>query len=250
VQVAQAAAVSVKRVTQELGGKSPNVLLPDADFERAVPLGVTSGMRNVGQSCSAPTRMIVPRERLAEVERIAARTVASFVVGDPWNEATTHGPVANRAQFERVQRMIDVGLGEGARLLCGGPGRPDGLEHGFYARPTVFSCAHNRLRVAQEEIFGPVLCIVPYDTVDEAIAIANDVEYGLGAHVQGASLENARRVARQIRAGQVLINHPAWDPFAPFGGYKRSGNGREYGRHGFEEYLETKSILGYGAPGG
>ncbi|MFO1425736.1 MAG: aldehyde dehydrogenase family protein [Steroidobacteraceae bacterium] len=248
VQVAQAAAVTVKRVTQELGGKSPNVLLPDADLQRAVTNGVLSGMRNSGQSCSAPTRMIVPRARLAEVERIAVQAVAGLVVGDPWNDATTHGPVANRAQFERVQRMIQAGIDEGAQLLCGGPGRPDGLDRGFFVRPTVFSRVHNRMRIAQEEIFGPVLCVIPYDSVDEAVAIANDVEYGLGAHVQSASLEDARRIARRIRAGQVLINYPAWDPFAPFGGYKRSGNGREYGRQGFEEYLETKAIVGYGAP--
>ncbi len=250
VQVAQAAAATVKRVTQELGGKSPNVLLPDADFERAVPRGVQAAMRNVGQSCSAPTRMIVPRARLPDVERLAAQTVAGFVVDDPWQAATTHGPVANRAQFERVQRMIGVGMQEGARLLCGGPGRPDGLDCGFFARPTVFSRVHPRMQIAQEEIFGPVLCVIPYDSVDEAVEIANDVEYGLGGHVQSASLERARRVALRIRTGQVLINHPAWDPFAPFGGYKRSGNGREYGRFGFEEFLETKAILGYGAAGG
>jgi len=248
VQVAQAAAVTVKRVTQELGGKSPNVLLPHADFARAVPAGVQAAMRNVGQSCSAPTRMIVPRARLAEVEGLAAQAVAQFVVGDPREASTTHGPVANQAQFERVQRMIDIGLHEGAHLVCGGPGRPQGLEHGCFARPTVFSRVDNRMQVAQQEIFGPVLCVIPYDTVDEAVAIANDVEYGLGAHVQGTDLADARRVALRIRAGQVLINHPAWDPFAPFGGYKRSGNGREYGRFGFEEYLETKAIIGY-APG-
>ena len=248
VQVAQAAAATVKRVTQELGGKSPNVLLPDADFERAVPNGVLAAMRNVGQSCSAPTRMIVPRARLADVERLAAQAAARLVVGDPWREITTHGPVANRAQYERVQQMIDVGLGEGAHLLCGGTGRPDGLDRGFFVRPTVFSKVHNRMRIAQEEIFGPVMCVIPYDTIEEAVAIANDTEYGLGAHVQSGSLASARNVALQIRTGQVLINHPAWDPFAPFGGYKRSGNGREYGRQGFEEYLETKSILGYGAP--
>ena len=248
VQVAQAAAATVKRVTQELGGKSPNVLLPDADFERAVPNGVLAAMRNVGQSCSAPTRMIVPRARLADVERLAAQAAARLVVGDPWRETTTHGPVANRAQYERVQQMIDVGLGEGAHLLCGGTGRPDGLDRGFFVKPTVFSKVHNRMRIAQEEIFGPVMCVIPYDTIEEAVAIANDTEYGLGAHVQSGSLASARNVALQIRTGQVLINHPAWDPFAPFGGYKRSGNGREYGRQGFEEYLETKSILGYGAP--
>ena len=247
VQVAQTAAATVKRVTQELGGKSPNVVLPDADLARAVPAGVGAAMRNVGQSCSAPTRMIVPRARLAEVERLAVQAVAAFVVGDPRNGATTHGPLANRAQFSRVQQMIEVGLHEGAKLLCGGLDRPAALERGCFARPTVFSQVDNRMRVAQEEIFGPVLCLIPYDDVDQAVAIANDVEYGLGAHVQGTDLDAARRVALRIRAGQVLINHPAWDPFAPFGGYKRSGNGREYGRFGFEEYLETKAILGYRA---
>lgn len=247
VQVAQTAAVTVKRVTQELGGKSPNVLLPDTDLARAVPAGVQAAMRNVGQSCSAPTRMIVPRARLAEVERLAAQAAGQFVVGDPRDPATTHGPVANRAQFERVQTMIEVGLHEGAHLVCGGTGRPAALGQGFFVRPTVFSRVDNRMRIAQEEIFGPVLCVIPYDTVDQAVAIANDVEYGLGAHVQGTDLDAARRVALRIRAGQVLINHPAWDPFAPFGGYKRSGNGREYGRFGFEEYLETKAILGYRA---
>ncbi len=248
VLVAQTAATTVKRVTQELGGKSPNILLPDAPFEHAVPSGVLAAVRNVGQSCSAPTRMLVPRARLAEVEQLAARAAASLAVGNPWNEATTHGPIANRAQFERVQRMIHIGIDEGARSICGGPGRPAGLERGFFARPTVFSAVRNDMRIAREEIFGPVLCVIPYDTVDQAIELANDSEFGLGAHVQSASLDTARGVARRIRAGQVLINHPAWDPYAPFGGYKRSGNGREFGRHGFEEYLETKAIIGYAAP--
>lgn len=247
VLVAQAAAPTVKRVAQELGGKSPNVILPDADLARAVPAGVASGMRNVGQSCSAPTRMIVPRVRLAEVERIAAEAVSAIVVGDPRSEQTTHGPLANRAQFRKVQEMIEIGLQEGARLVCGGMGRPQGLESGFYARPTIFSDVHSRMRIAQEEIFGPVLVIVPYDTVDEAVAIANDTIYGLGAHVQGQDLAAARAVARRIRSGQVHINNPAWSPIAPFGGYKQSGNGREYGVEGLQEYLETKAILGYGA---
>jgi aldehyde dehydrogenase (NAD+) len=247
VLVAQAAAPTVKRVAQELGGKSPNVILPDADLAVAVPAGVAAGMRNVGQSCSAPTRMLVPRERLAHVEQLARETVSRLVVGDPRDERTTHGPVANRAQFNRVQEMIEVGMGEGARLLCGGPGRPEGLARGFYVRPTVFTDVLPQMRIAQEEIFGPVLCIMAYDTVDEAVAIANDTEYGLGAHVQGKDLAAARAVALRIRAGQVHINNPAWSPHAPFGGYKRSGNGREYGVEGVEEYLEVKAVLGYGA---
>ncbi|WP_338487825.1 aldehyde dehydrogenase family protein [Pseudomonas trivialis] len=245
--VAQAAAPTVKRVTQELGGKSPNVMLPDADFAKVVPLGVMSAFRNVGQSCSAPTRMIVPRARLAEVEALAAATANAIIVGDPSAEDTVLGPIANQAQFERVQVMIEAGINEGAKLVCGGPGRVAGFDYGFYTRPTVFSEVNNRMRIAQEEIFGPVLCIIAYDTVDEAVAIANDTVYGLGAHVQGQDLQAARAVASRIRAGQVHLNHPAWDPMAPFGGYKRSGNGREYGLVGFEEYLEIKAIVGFGS---
>jgi aldehyde dehydrogenase (NAD+) len=246
VLVAQAAAPTVKRVAQELGGKSPNVILPDADFARAVAAGVAAGYRNVGQSCSAPTRMIVPRERLQEVERQACEAAAAVVVGDPRSPQTTHGPVANRAQFNRVQEMIAAGIDEGARLIFGGPGRPQGLERGFYVRPTIFSGVDTQMRIAQEEIFGPVLAIIAYDSVDEAVEIANDTVYGLGAHVQGQDLAAARAVAARIRSGQVLINNPPWNPHAPFGGYKRSGNGREYGLEGFEEYLETKAIVGFG----
>ena len=245
VLVAQAAAPTVKRVAQELGGKSPNVILPDADLARAIPAGVAAAFRNVGQSCSAPTRMIVPRARLEEVERLALDAVSSIVVGDPRSQHTTHGPVANRAQFNRVQEMIGVGMAEGARLVCGGLGRPEGLRRGFYVRPTIFSAVHTQMKIAQEEIFGPVLAVIPYDTVDEAVEIANDTVYGLGAHVQGLDIGAARAVAARIRSGQVHINHPAWNPEAPFGGYKRSGNGREYGREGLEEYLETKAILGF-----
>jgi aldehyde dehydrogenase (NAD+) len=244
--VAQAAAPTVKRVTQELGGKSPNVLLPDADFAKAVPLGVMSAFRNVGQSCSAPTRMIVPINRLAEVEALAAATANALIVGDPQSEDTQLGPIANEAQFNRVQAMIQAGLDEGAKLVCGGPGRVLGFDKGFYTRPTVFSEVNSAMRIAQEEIFGPVLCIIAYETVDEAVAIANDTVYGLGAHVQGHDLTQARAVASRIRAGQVHLNYPAWNPMAPFGGYKRSGNGREYGVQGFEEYLETKAIIGFG----
>jgi aldehyde dehydrogenase (NAD+) len=245
VLVAQAAAPTVKRVAQELGGKSPNVLLPDADFDRVVPLGVMAAFRNVGQSCSAPTRMIVPRGRLAEIEAIARVTVEGIVIGDPADDETVMGPIANQAQFQRVQAMIAAGMDEGAKLVCGGPGQPAGSNRGFFVRPTIFSEVTTGMRVAQEEIFGPVLVILPYDDVDEAVAIANDTIFGLGGHVQGTNLEQARSVARRIRTGQVHLNHPAWDPHAPFGGYKRSGNGREYGAFGFEEYLEVKAILGF-----
>ena len=245
VEVARAAAPTVKRVTQELGGKSANIVLPDADLEQAIPPGVAAAFRNCGQSCSAPTRLIVPRARLAEVEALALEAVAAMSVDDPRSEETTHGPLANGAQWQRVQDMIAAGIEEGARLLCGGPGRPEGLERGFYARPTIFSPVSRGMRIAREEIFGPVLAILPYDTVDEAVEIANDSVYGLGGHVQGEDKEAAREVALRMRTGQVHINYPAWDPYAPFGGYKQSGNGREYGPQGLEEYLETKSIVGF-----
>jgi aldehyde dehydrogenase (NAD+) len=244
--VAQAAAPTAKRVGQELGGKSPNLLLPDADFAKAVPAGVLAAFRNVGQSCSAPTRMIVPKHRLAEVEALAAATANAIIVGDPQSPETLLGPIANQAQFNRVQAMIETGLHEGAKLLCGGPGRVPGFAKGYYTRPTVFSEVDNAMRIAQEEIFGPVLCIIAYETIDEAVAIANDTVYGLSAHVQSQDLDLARTVASRIRAGQVLLNYPAWNPMAPFGGYKRSGNGREYGVFGLEEYLETKAIVGFG----
>ena len=247
VLVAQAAAPTVKRVAQELGGKSPNVILPDADFARAV-----AGRRGGGHCATSASpaahrpACIVPRERLQEVERLACEAASGIVVGDPRSPQTTHGPVANRAQFNRVQEMIEAGIAEGARLVCGGPGRPQGLERGFYVRPTIFSGVHPQMRIAQEEIFGPVLSIIAYDSVDEAVEIANGTVYGLGAHVQGQDLAAARAVAARIRSGQVHINNPAWDPHAPFGGYKRSGNGREYGLEGLQEYLETKAILGFG----
>jgi aldehyde dehydrogenase (NAD+) len=245
VLVAQAAALTVKRVVQELGGKSPNLFLDDADFAQGVAKGVLTGMRNVGQSCSAPTRMLVPADRLAEVESLAAEAAAGILVGDPRREDTTMGPIANAAQFHRVQEMIAAGLEDGAKLICGGLGRPEGLEQGFFVRPTIFSEVTPQMRIAREEIFGPVLAIMPYRDEEEGIAIANDTVYGLGSHLQSQDPERARRVASRVRAGQVHINYPAWDGRAAFGGYRRSGNGREYGVYGLEEYLETKAILGY-----
>ncbi|WP_175837468.1 aldehyde dehydrogenase family protein [Burkholderia anthina] len=245
VLVAQAAAPTVKRVAQELGGKSPNLVLPDADLARAIAPGVAAAFRNLGQSCSAPTRMIVPRGVLSSVEALAVEAMAQMVVGDPFVDTTTHGPLANRAQFGRVAQMIDAGIDERAKLIAGGPGRPAGFDRGFYARPTIFSDVRTDMTIAQQEIFGPVLAILPYDTVDEAVAIANDTVYGLGAHVQGTDKERVRAVAARIRSGQVHLNYPAWDPQAPFGGYKQSGNGREYGVEGMEEYMEVKSIVGF-----
>jgi aldehyde dehydrogenase (NAD+) len=243
--VAQAAAPTIKRVVQELGGKSPNLFLPDADFATAVPKGVLGMMRNVGQSCASPTRMVVPAARLAEVEALAAETANAIVVGDPLDEATVLGPLANAPQFAKVQELIQAGIDEGAKLVCGGPGLPQGLNHGYFARPTVFSEVTTGMRIAQEEIFGPVLVLMPYEDEADAVRIANSTVYGLSSHVQSADQEAARRVAGQIRAGQVHINYPAWSGYAPFGGYRQSGNGREYGVFGLEEYLEVKAILGY-----
>jgi aldehyde dehydrogenase (NAD+) len=243
--VAQAAAPTIKRVVQELGGKSPNVFLPDADFATAVPKGVLGAMRNVGQSCAAPTRLVVPAARLAEVETLAAATANGIEVGDPNDEAMFIGPLANQPQFAKVQELIQSGIDQGAKLVCGGTGLPPGLNHGYFARPTVFSEVTTDMRIAQEEIFGPVVVVMPYEDEEDAVRIANATVYGLSSHIQSADQESARRVARQIRAGQVHINYPAWSGYAPFGGYRQSGNGREYGVFGLEEYLETKAILGY-----
>ncbi len=245
VLVARAAAPTIKRVVQELGGKSPNVFLPDADFASAVPKSVLGAMRNVGQSCAAPTRMVVPAARLAQVEALAAETADGIAVGDPMDEASVLGPLANAPQFAKVQELIQSGIDQGAKLVCGGPGLPQGLNHGYFARPTIFSEVTPEMRIAQEEIFGPVVVLMPYEDEEDAIRIANATLYGLSSHVQSADRESARRVARRIRAGQVHINYPAWSGYAPFGGYKQSGNGREYGAFGLEEYVETKAILGY-----
>lgn len=245
VQVAQAAALTIKRVAQELGGKSPNVILPDADLERAVTLGVTAAFRNLGQSCSAPTRMLVPRALLAEIETIAVAAAGKIKVGDPQSKETTHGAIANRPQYDRINTIIDAGIAEGARLLTGGAGKPDNLDTGLFVKPTIFSAVTPTMRIAREEIFGPVLCLIAYDSIEEAITIANDTVYGLGAHVQGCDPATVKYVASRIMSGQVHLNYPAFDPHAPFGGYKQSGNGREYGTEGMAEYLEVKSILGF-----
>jgi aldehyde dehydrogenase (NAD+) len=246
IAVAKAAADTVKRVAQELGGKSANILLPDADFERAVTSGVTRCFNNSGQSCVSPTRMLVPRARLEEATAIASRTAAAMRVGMPSDETTILGPVAHRAQFEKVQRLIETGVAEGARLACGGPGRPEGMTRGFFVRPTIFVDVSPAMTIAREEIFGPVLCIVAYEDEDDAVRIANDTPYGLAAYVQSGNLERARGVARRLRVGNVQINYPAVDRGAPFGGYKQSGNGREWGEFGVNEYLEIKGIVGHG----
>lgn len=245
ISVAQDAAATVKRVAQELGGKSANLLLDDADFETAVTRGVAACFTNAGQSCSIPTRMLVPASRMKEAADIAARAAATYRVGPSLEESTQIGPVVNRRQFDRVQQLIQAGIDEGARLVAGGTGKPSGLEHGYFVRPTVFADVNADMRIAREEIFGPVLSIMPYDDEDDAVAIANNSEYGLAAYVQSRDQERARRVARKLRAGSVHINYPPADFAAPFGGYKRSGNGREWGEFGLREYLETKAIVGY-----
>jgi aldehyde dehydrogenase (NAD+) len=250
ILVARAAAEGVKRVAQELGGKSPNILLDDVDLEPAVARGVAACFTNSGQSCSIPTRLLVPRALLGSAEEIARRAALTYRVGYPSDPATQLGPLVNRAQLERVQTLIASGLEEGAKLLTGGPERPPDLPRGYYVQPTVFSEVTPRMRIAREEIFGPVLSIMPYDSEAEAVQIANDTDYGLAAYVQSRDGGRARALARALRAGTVHINYPPPDYQAPFGGFKRSGNGREWGEAGLREYLETKAMVGYGQEDG
>jgi aldehyde dehydrogenase (NAD+) len=246
-EVARNAAATVKRVHQELGGKSPNVLLDDADFERAVKQGVLHVFQNSGQSCNAPTRMLVPAARMAEVEAIAKRVAQSVIVGDPASEKTNVGPVVSKLQFERVENYIAKGIAEGAHLVTGGPGRPETLTRGYFVKPTIFSNVRNDMTIAREEIFGPVLCILPYRSEDEAVQIANDTPYGLAAYVWSSDPARARRVGGRIRAGQVSLNGAYGDMQTPFGGFKMSGNGREYGEFGLRDFLEVKAVIGVDA---
>jgi acyl-CoA reductase-like NAD-dependent aldehyde dehydrogenase len=241
-RVSELASQSVKPVALELGGKSPNVILDDADLETAVTDGVGKCFLNSGQTCSALTRMLVPRTRLEEAERIAAAVADAYTVGDPFDPATRLGPLVSETQRERVRGYIAKGVEEGARLVTGGAEAPEGKERGYYVRPTVFSDVRPDMTIAQEEIFGPVLAIMPYDDEDDAIRIANDSQYGLAGGVWSADEERAQRVARRIRTGQVEINGGVFNPLAPFGGYKQSGHGRELGRHALEEYLQVKSM--------
>jgi aldehyde dehydrogenase (NAD+) len=243
IQVAKAAADSVKRVAQELGGKSANLILDDADFKSAVERGVQSCFINSGQSCNAPSRMLVPRSRHAEAVAVAKTAAERVPVGDPGQKGAL-GPVANRVQFEKVQRLIEAGIKEGADLVTGGPGRPQGLQRGYYVRPTVFANVRNDMTIAREEIFGPVLSILPYNNEDEAVQIANDTVYGLSGYVSSSDPRHALRVASRLRTGNVHINGASLDYAAPFGGYKQSGNGREWGEFGFEEFLEIKAVMG------
>ncbi len=244
IEVARNAAPTVKRVHQELGGKSPNIILEDADLKTAVTAGVRGVMGNSGQSCNAPTRMLVPKARMAEALAIAKSAAEATTVGAPDSGAAL-GPVISAAQWDKIQTLIHKGIEEGATLVAGGPGKPQGLETGYYVKPTILGNVNNQMTVAREEIFGPVLTILGYNTVDEAVAIANDTPYGLAAYVSGADPEATRKVAARLRAGQVNINSAAIDLMAPFGGFKQSGNGREWGDHAFSEFLEVKAMLGY-----
>lgn len=244
VAIAKNAADTVKRVAQELGGKSANIVLDDADLEAVVSAGVVSCFTNSGQSCNAPTRMLVPAGKLAQATAIAKAATDNVKPGDPHAADSTIGPVASAAQFDKIQRLIEAGIEEGAELVAGGPGKPKGLETGYYVRPTVFSNVNNRMTIAREEIFGPVLVIIPYRDDEDAIAIANDTPYGLSGYVSGEA-QHARRVAARLRTGTVHLNGAPVDFSAPFGGYKQSGNGREWGREGVEDFLETKAVLGF-----
>ena len=245
IAVAAAAAPTIKRVTQELGGKSANIILEDADLETAVKEGVQACFRNTGQSCDAPTRMLVPRSKMAAAAEAARQTADAIKVGDPFAENTVIGPLASKAQFDKVQRLINTGIDEGATLVAGGPGRPGGLSKGYFVKPTVFSDVRNDMTIAREEIFGPVLCILPYEDENDAVRIANDTPYGLSGYVTSRDLERARGVAKRLRAGNVHINSARVDFAGCFGGYKQSGNGREWGEAGLQEFLELKAVLGY-----
>jgi aldehyde dehydrogenase (NAD+) len=247
VAVALGAAPTVKRVTQELGGKSAHIILDDADLDGAVKEGVQACFRNTGQSCNAPTRMLIPRSKMAQAVAAARQTAESTKVGDPFAEGTNLGPLAGKAQFEKVQRLINQGIAEGAKVIAGGPGRPEGIAKGYFVKPTVFADVNNDMAIAREEIFGPVLCMISYEDEDDAVRIANDTLYGLSGFVTSGDIEHARRVAKRIRSGNVHINNARVDFAGCFGGYKQSGNGREWGEAGLEEFLELKAIFGYAA---
>jgi aldehyde dehydrogenase (NAD+) len=248
VAVALAAASTVKRVTQELGGKSAHIILEDAELESAVKQGTQACFRNSGQSCNAPARMLVPRGAMPQASAVAKDTAENTRVADPFSKDADIGPLASQAQFDKVQRLISVGIEEGAKLIAGGTGRPEGCEKGYFVKPTVFADVGNDMTIAREEIFGPVLCIVPYKDEDDAVRIANDTPYGLSGFVSSRDMEHARRVAKRLRTGNVHINSARVDFGGCFGGYKQSGNGREWGEAGLEEFLELKAIFGYASP--
>lgn len=242
ILVAKAASDTVKRVTQELGGKSPNIIFADADLEKAVSAGVTSMMGNTGQSCNAPSRMLVQSSVYQQAVEIAKQAAAQVAVDDPMKEGWHIGPLSSRVQFDKVQGLIEKGIEEGAELVIGGTGKPDGLDAGYFVKPTIFAGVNNQMTIAQEEIFGPVLTMIPFDTEAQAIEIANDTPYGLAAYFSTSDDERAKRVAGQLRAGMVSLNSASQGYTAPFGGYKQSGNGREWGEYGFDDFLEIKGI--------
>jgi aldehyde dehydrogenase (NAD+) len=246
IEVARNAAPTVKRVHQELGGKSPNIVLEDADLATLIPKSVQNMMSNSGQSCNAPSRMLVPRDLQTEIAAIAKTTAEGLTVGDPTGNSNL-GPVVSEVQWNKIQGLIQKGIEEGATLVTGGPGRPEGLERGYYVKPTIFSDVTNDMTIAREEIFGPVMAILPYDSLEQAIEVGNDTPYGLAAYIQGTDPKQIADVAAQLRAGQVIVNGAGMDPMAPFGGYKQSGNGREWGDHAFAEFLETKAVMGLAA---
>ena len=250
IEVARNAAPTVKRVAQELGGKSANIILDDADFQAAISRDVFGMCMNSGQSCNAPTRMLVPNARMDEAAAIAKAAAENVKVGAPDAEGTTIGPVVSEVQFNKIQGLIEKGIEEGAKLETGGPGRPDGLNQGYYIKPTVFSHVTNEMTIAREEIFGPVLSLIGYEDDEDAVRIANDTVYGLSGYISSGDPERAKSIARRIRSGNVHLNGAPVDNKAPFGGYKQSGNGREWGSHGFEEFLEVKAIMGYNAAAG
>jgi aldehyde dehydrogenase (NAD+) len=242
IAVSKAAADTVKRVTLELGGKSPNIVFADADISKAVKMGSLHCFNNTGQSCNAPTRMLVERSAYANAVEVAAETAHKTAVGDPAEEGRHIGPLVSEAQFNKVQGLIEKAIAEGARLVAGGPGRPEGFNRGYFVRPTVFADVSNDMTIAREEVFGPVLAMIPFDREDEAVSIANDTPYGLAAYVQSGNQARAQKVARRLRAGMVQINGAMRAPGSPFGGYKQSGNGREGGKWGIEDFLEVKII--------
>lgn len=244
ILVAKAASETVKRVTQELGGKSPNIIFEDADLETAVSSGVAHMMGNTGQSCNAPSRMLVHSSVYDKAVEIAKQTAAQVAVDDPIKEGGHLGPLSSRVQFDKVQGLIEKGIEEGAELVVGGPGKPEGFATGYFVKPTVFAGVNNQMTIAQEEIFGPVLTMIPFDTEEQAIEIANDTPYGLAAYFSTSDKERANRVAGQLRAGMISLNSASQDYAAPFGGYKQSGNGREWGEYGFDDFLEIKGITG------
>ena len=244
IDIQKTAADTIKRVSLELGGKSPNIILDDVDLEKAVNMGMKQCFFNTGQSCSSPTRMLIPKAMLNDATKFAVTAAESMTTGDPQNEDIFLGPISNKTQYEKVQTLIQEGISEGATLACGGTGRPSGLEKGYFVKPTVFTNVNNKMTIAREEIFGPVICLIPYKDLDEAIEIANDSPYGLSSMVSCADETKGHEIAKRIRTGQVIVNRQSRGEFpAPFGGFKMSGNGREHGTFGIDEYLEVQAVI-------